>query len=79
MDKIDKELSKLSSKEKEALKALLQKIKSNNFIGLDVKKLKEIDNVFRVRKGNSRIIYLKKEKEINLIKIERKNDNTYKI
>ena len=78
MDKIGKELSKLSPKEKENLKFILNKIKSGDFYGLDVKKLKGSDNLFRVRKGNMRIIYLKIEKDIILLKLERRNDQTYK-
>jgi mRNA-degrading endonuclease RelE of RelBE toxin-antitoxin system len=78
MDKIEKELSKLSPKEKENLKFILNKIKSGNFSGLDVKKLKGSNNLFRVRKGSMRIIYLKNEKDIILLKLERKNDHTYK-
>lgn len=78
MDKIEKELSKLSSKEKENLKLILSKIKSGDFFGLDVKKLKGSNNLFRVRKGNMRIIYLKSEKNIILLKLEKRNDHTYK-
>ena len=78
MDKIEKELSKLSLKEKENLKSILVKIKSGNLAGLDVKKLKGSNNLFRVRKGNMRIIYLKNDKEIILLKLEKRNDHTYK-
>ncbi|MFA5173136.1 MAG: hypothetical protein WC435_01910 [Candidatus Paceibacterota bacterium] len=78
MDKIEKELSKLSLKEKENLKSILVKIKSGNLAGLDVKKLKGSNNFFRVRKGNMRIIYLKNDKEIILLKLEKRNDHTYK-
>jgi len=79
MDKIEKELSKFSPKEKIQLKFFLQKINSGNLNNLDIKKLKGMDNIFRVRKGNFRVIYFKKEKEIILLKLERKNDNTYRI
>ena len=57
MDKISKALKKFTPKERIWVKFVLGNIQSNNFQGLDIKKLKGWDDIFRVRKGDIRIIY----------------------
>jgi mRNA-degrading endonuclease RelE of RelBE toxin-antitoxin system len=78
MDKITKALLKLSSKEKELIKTILLKIKSDSLAALDVKKLKGHSDIFRVRHGKIRLIFQRnKAGEINILAIERRSDNTY--
>lgn len=78
MDKIKKALKKLSVKEKETVKDILNKLEKNNFLGLNVQKLRSHDDFFRVRKGNIRIIYRKTEaKKIFILAIERRSEKTY--
>ena len=79
MDKIQKVLSKLSAQEKEKIKDVLLLIKAKNLHGLDVKKLKGFDNIFRVRKGQLRILFRIENNQTYILKIERRNDNTYDI
>jgi len=57
MDKITKALKKLTAGEKEIVKEILTKIDSLDFNGLDIKKLKGRQDIYRVRKGKIRIIY----------------------
>lgn len=78
MDKIAKILEKLSKKEKEAIKEILLVLRNGNLGGFDVKKLKGREDIFRIRKGNIRIIFKFKNKEVFLLSIERRSDNTYK-
>ncbi|MEA3449595.1 MAG: type II toxin-antitoxin system RelE/ParE family toxin [Patescibacteria group bacterium] len=78
MDKLAKALKKLLVKEKKQVKAIFASLKRYDFDGLDIKKLKGRDNIYRVRKGNLRIIYYNKEKEISILALERRSDNTYK-
>jgi len=78
MDKISKALKKFSVKEKERVKIILEKLKKNNFNGLNFKKLKAHKDIYRIRKGDIRIIYRLKNKKAILLTIERKSDNTYK-
>jgi mRNA-degrading endonuclease RelE of RelBE toxin-antitoxin system len=79
MDKIEKALDKLTKKEREKVKAMLEQVKQGNFRLLDVKKLKGRDDVFRVRKGDIRIIFRKDKKgNFFVLAIERKSDRTYK-
>ncbi len=78
MDKIKKALSKLTGKEKKMVKEILQEIEKGNFANLDVKKLKARKDIFRIRKGNIRIIYRKTKSRLFILTIERRSDKTYK-
>lgn len=78
MDKIAKALKKLAAGEKETVKAILAKIDCLDFNGLDIKKLKGRQDIYRVRKGKIRIIYrLNDDNKIIVLTLERRNDNTY--
>ena len=78
MNKIEKFLNKLSSKEREVVDECLRLIKARNFEGLNFKKLGGFDSLYRVRKSGIRIMFYWKEQSVDIIKIDRKNDNTYK-
>jgi len=79
MDKIDKALKKLSAKERKQVKEILTKLTGESFSGLDMKKLKGEKSVYRVRKGDIRIIYrMEKRKKIFILAIERRTKGTYK-
>ncbi|MFH1522919.1 MAG: hypothetical protein ABIE43_03830 [Patescibacteria group bacterium] len=77
VDKISKELKKYSPKEKRWVSIILKKIKKGDFDNLEVKKLKSRRDIYRIRKGNIRIIYRADNGKIFLITIERRTDNTY--
>lgn len=79
MDKIEKALRRLNTKERLEIKEVLIKVDSGNLKGLDVKKLKGRDDIFRVRKGGLRIIYRLENKKIFILSIDRRHENTYKI
>ncbi len=79
MDKIQKELRKLSPKEQEKIGQVLRQIGSGKTTGLDVKKLKGRDDIFRIRRGDIRIIYRTETNgKIFILAIERRKENTYK-
>ena len=79
MDKIQKVLAKLTSKEREKIKEILVKLKNHQLEDLDLKKLKGRDDIFRIRKGQIRIIYrMAQNGSIFILTIERKNEATYK-
>ena len=77
MDKIQKALAKLLDKERKQVKVILEILSLGKINGLDVKKLKGREDIYRVRKGKIRIIYRQKENNINILAIERRSDNTY--
>lgn len=79
MDKISKALSKLSVKEKELIKNIIQALQLGRFSNLNIKKLKGEYNIFRVKKGNLRIIYQAKNSQIFILKIGRRKESTYKL
>lgn len=78
MDKIEKALKKLSGKERLKIKIILEQLKTNDPTGLNIKKLKDRNDIFRVRAGDLRIIYQSINEEIKILAIERRNENTYK-
>jgi len=78
MDKIKKALRKLSQKERNRTKEVLKKINQAETRSLDLKKLKGYSDIFRVRKGDLRIIYRQTGKQIFILRIERRKEKTYK-
>ena len=78
MDKIAKALQSLSPKERQLIKDILLKIKSDSLRGFDLKKLKNHDDIFRIRKGKLRIIFKRQDDgQYFILAIERRSDNTY--
>lgn len=77
MDAIEKALKKLSAKEREQVKAILTKLASHKTKELDIKKLQGRTDIFRVRKGDMRIIYRKEKDAIFIVQIERRSEKTY--
>ena len=78
MDKIQKALQKLSPKEALVIKEVLNKLRANDLSGLDLKKLKNNQNIFRIRKGQLRLIFsTDPDGPIKILAIERHSDNTY--
>ena len=78
MDKIQKALNRLSDKEKRIVKEVLDRLQNNDLLGLDLQKLKGHQDLFRVRKGDLRIIYRKLKSQIMLVAIERRSEKTYR-
>lgn len=76
-DKITKALQKLQPKERKILEKLLLMIIQGNLSNLDVKKLQGIEGVYRVRKGDMRIIFQKNGDDIRILALERRNSATY--
>lgn len=77
MDAIRKALKKLNARERERVKEILTKLLSGNLQGLDIRKLKGRNDVFRVRKGDLRIVYRQEDKSIFILLIERRSEKTY--
>ncbi|HWZ65741.1 MAG TPA: hypothetical protein VNX65_03000 [Patescibacteria group bacterium] len=77
-DKIKKLLAKLTSKERELVKLLILRIKLDDTLGLDIKRLKGHSDLLRVRKGSLRIVYKKNLIVFTIIRIDRRDEQTYK-
>ena len=79
MPDLKKLLSRFDKKEQNTLETLIERIILLDWKNLDVKKLKGYQNIFRVKRSKLRIIYkLTEQKEIQIISIERRSENTYK-
>jgi len=69
---------KLTEKERKKIKEILAQLKNRQTENLNIKKLKGRDDVFRIRKGEIRIIYRTDIKNnILILSIERRSDTTY--
>ncbi|MCK5027398.1 MAG: hypothetical protein KAS07_03190 [Candidatus Pacebacteria bacterium] len=77
MDKLLKSLQKLTKKESEQIDKILAKIETDRTSGLNIKKLKGRNDIYRARKGRLRIIYQKKGDNIILVMISRRNKGMY--
>lgn len=78
MPSFKKLLSKFNKEERKIIEDLIEAIISLKWNNLDVKKLKGYHNIFRVRKGDVRIIYKMEGKIISVLAIERRSEKTYK-
>jgi mRNA-degrading endonuclease RelE of RelBE toxin-antitoxin system len=78
-DKIKKSLAKLTAKEKQQVRAILEKLIEGDIKGLNLLKLKGSKDIYRVRKGSIRIIFRSvKAGKIKVLAIERRSEDTYK-
>lgn len=78
-DKIEKALGKLTEKERRWVKEILERLSSGKSESLDIKKLKGREDIFRIRKGNLRIIYRRAAREkVFILAIERRREGTYR-
>lgn len=78
MDKIFKFLKKRNKKERIHLMAAADLIVGNDLNNTDIKKLIGYENLYRIRIGKFRIIFKKSKKRNIVIKIDEKDDQTYK-
>lgn len=78
MNKIEKLLRKISKKDRDSLLAVIEEIISGkNISHLKPIKLEGLE-LYRIRKGNFRIIFHKENKECVIDSIKLRNENTYK-
>ncbi len=78
VDRISKAVAKLSGPEQKRVWEVFDAILSGEIAGLDVKKIKNENNVFRVRCGQIRVVYKRENKKILFISVGRRNEKTYR-
>lgn len=78
MDRNLKFLKKLTSKEFSVAEKILQKILMRDVTGLDIKKLSGYRDIYRVRSGSIRIIFLDTGSYTEVLEISRRSEQTYK-
>ena len=79
MPDLKKLLSKFGKKERKVLESLTEKIISLQWRGLGIKKLKGYEGIYRVRKGDLRLVFQRKNKNIFILTIERRSEKNYKM
>lgn len=78
VDAITKALRRLSDKERSVFLDLLLRIRAGKFDHLDLKKLKGRGDIYRVRKGDMRVIFKKSTDDtVTILALERRSDTTY--
>ena len=77
MNKNEKFLNKISLSEKEKILSIINVIVVDDLYSLDLKKLRGLDNIYRVRVGKFRIKFKKHSNFNEIIEISKRNDNTY--
>lgn len=78
MDRNQKFLKRLSDKEFAAVEKTLQQILIRDTTDLDIKKLSGYRDIYRVRHGNIRIIFLDTGNYTEVLEISRRSEQTYK-
>lgn len=77
-DKIEKFVAKLSMKDTEIYRDIVKAILSHDLELYDVKKLSGHSNIYRVRKGRIRVIFQKNLKDVEIIDVGNRDENTYR-
>ncbi len=77
-DKIRKFVDRLTPKQREVAKLLILRVKLSDTEGLDVKRLQGHEDMYRVRKGRLRIVYLKNATEFRVVHMDWRDDQTYR-
>lgn len=57
---------------------IIKNILSNTLHNLDIKKLRGEQGLFRVRKGNIRVVFFKERDVTRIVFLGRRNENMYK-
>jgi mRNA-degrading endonuclease RelE of RelBE toxin-antitoxin system len=77
MDKIEKFLRRLTKQELKQVEEILSNITRGQYSQYDLKKMKGYSNLYRIRSGSIRIIFLDDKNEIRILAVARRDDRTY--
>lgn len=78
MDKDEKFVRKLPLKERKIILALVGRVILRKWSGLDIKRLSGHKDIYRLRKGDVRILFQDKGDDIEVFSIGKRNEETYK-
>lgn len=79
MDRNQKFIKRLSPAERQKIISVLENILSGKTDNLDIKKLTGHQDIFRVRVGSVRIIFISNRHENTILEIARRSDVTYRV
>lgn len=79
VDRIEKTLRKMIPKQRDRVLEVVDRIIAGDFVGLDVRKLEDTDDKYRVRVGSFRILFRKAAKtDVEILSIDRRSESTYR-
>ena len=79
VDRMTKNLQKFPKDDRDKILTLMRRVQAGDLSGLDIKKLKDREDAFRVRKGKFRVIFRKTDQGPNIIiAVELRSESTYK-
>ena len=79
MDKINKALLRLPDKQRQLLLAAFARVVAGNTDGLDIKKLRGHSDLYRLRVGDSRLVYrVEPSMEPVVVFVGKRDDQTYR-
>ena len=79
MDKIDKAIRKFTDGEKKWVREITKALRMKRFDDLNTKKLRGMENIFRVKKGHVRVVYQIRNDQVFVLKVGRRKEDTYKL
>ena len=78
MDKITKFLTRLSKKERDRITQAMVDVIAGELNGYHRKKMKGQANLYRIRVGDIRIVFLELNGERRILLVDRRDDTTYR-
>ena len=79
MNDNEKFVARLSPVEREKIGTIISHILARKTAGLDIKKLRGYSNIFRVRIGRIRIIYVQDAEDVRIVQVGFRGEDTYKL
>ena len=77
MDKLEKFLRRLTKIEQKHVAEILENITLGQYTQYDLKKMKGYSNLYRIRLGSIRIIFIEDKTERRILVVARRDDRTY--
>lgn len=78
VDQIKRYLLKLSSKERILCESIIGDILAGNIVSYDLKKMSGYTDMYRIKKGNMWIIFIKNNSFVRILKIANRDEQTYR-
>ena len=78
MHKIDKFLARLDAEQRQKVLAIVERLKSGDLSGLDLRKLHGSPGIYRVRVGKVRIVFGIATSGIRIFNIGNRGEKTYR-
>ena len=77
MQKIKKFLKKINPIDRSRVNGYIERIMTGDIAGMDIQRLTDVKDTFRVRVGRVRIIFERIEGKVEILEVGWRNDNTY--